>query len=466
MFYRLFICTVLSAFYLAACSLAPDYAQPDLPVPTELTANDNINLDSAGLAAQDLYGAPVKEFFKDERLQALIAISLEHNKDLKLAALSVLEAKSQYRVQKAEQLPEVSVSGSDDYRGGFGKPRTNDYEIAGMAFFELDLFGRISSMNEAALQNYLATEEAARAVRISLVAEVARAYLAERLAYERLQLTGSNLQSWKNSFAFIERRLESGQSSWLDLEQARSMVEFALADLAERERELIRAGNALSLLLGHYGPKAVYDALPEPTKLEDQRLLQLPDGIASGVLLKRPDVLQAEHMLMAENANIGAARAAFFPSISLTGNLGYMSDDLGLLVRDANSFWSLLPQISLPIFSGGRNKANLDIAELRKEMSIARYEKTIQIAFNEVADTLLSRGTFTRQYTAQQRYLQTQRQVLKLALASYASGIVSYLEVLAAERGVFEAEQNLLGIRQAQLNNDITLYAALGGGLN
>ncbi|MDR1242547.1 MAG: efflux transporter outer membrane subunit [Deltaproteobacteria bacterium] len=447
---------MFAAFFSAACSLAPEYTRPELPVPPGIVAGDK-----AARLEPDLYKASVGEFFQDKRLQALITLGLARNRDLKIAALAVLEAKSRYRIQRAESLPEIGAAASGDYRGGFGKTTDNSYEVAGMAAFELDLFGRLKSLNEAALQNYLATEEAAAAARISLVAGIAESYLASCLAEELLQLSKRTRQSRRDSYAFIEARVASGQAGWLDLEQARSMLEFSGASQAEAERELIRANNALALLLGHYDSRD----LPKATPLAEQRLLQLPEGVASGALLARPDVLQAEHALMAANADIGAARAAFFPTISLTGSLGYMSGDLNQLVRDASSFWSFLPGITLPIFSGGRNKAELNMAEIRKESSIAQYEKTIQNAFREVADALLSRATFAEQEKAQERLLRVQRRVLELARDSYINGAVSYLEVLEAEREVFEAERTLLGIRRARLSNDIALYAALGGGL-
>jgi Cu(I)/Ag(I) efflux system outer membrane protein len=316
-------------------------------------------------------------------------------------------------------------------------------------------------MSEAAFQTYLATEEARKAVKIGLVAEVARGYLAERLAAEGLQLARNTLESWRSSYAFIERRVQSGQSSLLDLEQARSMVASASAAVARREREVIQAGNALRLLSGSFAP----EDLPPPVPLAEQRLADLPRGVSSSVLLERPDILEAEHNLRAANADIGAARAAFFPSISLTGNLGYMSEDLSRLVAGASGFWSFLPRISLPLFAGGRNAANLELAEIRRESSVARYEKAVQSAFREVADALRSRKSFAEQLAAQQRYLASQRLVLDLAMNRYINGSVTYLEVLDAQRNVFQIEQDLLGIRRDQLANEIGLYSALGGGL-
>jgi Cu(I)/Ag(I) efflux system outer membrane protein len=266
------------------------------------------------------------------------------------------------------------------------------------------------------------------------------------------------LDSRLKSYAFIESRIQSGQSSLLDLEQARSLVEAAAVIIAERERELLRADNALQLLSGSFEPKSLPAAIP----LLEQALGALPQGVVSASLLQRPDIMEAEHRLRAANADIGAARAAFFPSIALTGELGYMSDDLYNLF--SGGVWSFLPKISLPIFSGWRNQANLEVAEARKQTAIVQYEKAIQSAFREAADALLARGRFERQLAAQTRYLNSQKLVLELALNRYANGAVSYLEALDAQREVFAAEQNLLNVRREQLLNEVGLYIALGGG--
>jgi Cu(I)/Ag(I) efflux system outer membrane protein len=446
----------LFAVLLPACSLAPDYVRPTAPIPSTLTAENAVAPD----AAYRLTGR--RDFFKDPRLRELIALSLEHNRDLRLATLAVAEAKARYGVQNAERLPRLDAMGNAEYvgrldRGGVAK----SYEAPLAAAFELDLFGRLRSMSEAAFQSYMAKEESRKAAVISLVSQVAQSYFSERLAVERLRLARDNAASWRSSHAFIQRRVQSGQSSLLNLEQARSMVEFAAAGVAQREREALQADNALRLLTGSFAQREFSPAVP----LKKQHLSDLPQGVLSSVLLNRPDIMEAEHTLRAANADIGAARAAFFPSISLTGNLGYMSDDLSRLISPGSAFWSFLPAVRLPIFSGGRNTAELELAELRKEGSIVQYEKAVQNAFREVADALQSRSSFARQYQAQERYLASQRQVLALATSQYAGGAVSYLEVLDAQRNVFQAEQDLLEIRYGQLINDVSLYSALGGGL-
>jgi Cu(I)/Ag(I) efflux system outer membrane protein len=449
--------TALLAALLSGCSLAPVYVRPEAPVPPAIQAQGAVTPDAG------YYHSGRREFFKDPRLQELITLSLEHNKDLRLATLAVAEAKALYGIQNAERLPQVNTEGNADYSRRLNRGDSTRYnEAAAVAAFELDLFGRLRSMSESAFQNYLATEEAKKAAVISLVSQVAQSYFAERLAVERLRFARENAASWNTSYAFIQRRVQSGQSSLLNLEQARSMVEFSSAAVAQREREVIQAANALQLLTGSFAQRA----LPAAVSLRKQSLSDLPQGVPSSILLTRPDIMEAEYRLLAANADIGAARAAFFPSISLTGNLGYMSRDLSFLFSPENGLWSFLPRITLPVFSGGRNLTELELAEIRKESSIVQYEKAIQTAFREVADTLQSRASFVRQYAAQERYLASQRQVLALAMSQYAGGAVSYLEVLDAQRNVFEAEQDLLSIRYEQLINDVSLYSALGGGLS
>ncbi|MDR3073540.1 MAG: efflux transporter outer membrane subunit [Deltaproteobacteria bacterium] len=450
----------LPLLLLPACSLAPAYDRPGLPVPPSVASDAAGAYGNAG-GDPAVFGAGWRDFFKDARLQELIALSLEHNRDLKIAALAVAEARALYGVQNADRFPQLDAEGSGGWTGDFRGASSRTYEVAAVPFFDLDLFGRLKNMSESALQSYLGTKEAEKAVRIALVSQVAQAYLTETLAEERRQLAADTLESWRKSFSFIERRVQSGQSSLLDMEQARSMIEAASAAVAEREREAVQAGNALRLLTGSFERRE----LPPVTPLRSLTFAALPQGIASTALLNRPDVMEAEHALLAANADIGAARAAFFPSISLTGNLGYMSADLTALFSGATSVWSFLPTVSLPLFNAGRNAANLELAEVRKESSVARYEKSIQTAFREVADGLMSRASFEKQREAQERYLASQRLVLKLAMGRYANGAISYLEVLDAQRAIFQAEQDLLGIRRDQLANDILLFSALGGGL-
>lgn len=448
---------------LSACSLAPQYSRPDMPVPQALTETEFRDTPGAPSGASfDAQRIGWRDFFKDEQLKELIAASLKNNRDVQLAALAIREARAQYGVQNSERFPQLNAEGANSYSGGFQRSTDKSYEAAvAVPAFELDFFGRLKNMSESSRQKYLATREAEKAVRITLVSQVAQGYLAERLTMERLQLTENNLESWRKSYTFVEGRVRSGQSSLLEMEQARSQMEFASASVAQRQREVTQAMNALHLLLGSFEKQE----LPAATSLAAQSFAGLPGNVSSAVLLDRPDVMEAEHNLLAANADIGAARAAFFPSISLTGSLGYMSEDLKTLFSGATSVWSFLPQLTLPIFTGGKNSANVELANIRKESSIVQYEKTIQSAFREVADALMTRASFADQFEAQKKYLASQRLVLELATKRYISGVVSYLEVLDAQRGVFQAEQDLLDIRREQLVNEINLYSALGGGL-
>ncbi|MDR3175765.1 MAG: efflux transporter outer membrane subunit, partial [Desulfovibrio sp.] len=454
---------LLTAFF-PACSLAPAYTRPEAPVPDRISAGTGGETENAPQGDQKNAAIAARlgwsEFFRDARLRELIALSLRHNRDARLAVLAVEEARARYAIRRAERFPRLEAAGTGEYSGQVEGRHAEVLEVGLMPSFELDFFGRVKNMSEAALQSYLATVEAEKTVRISLIAQVAESYLNERLAVEQLQLARDNLASWRKSYAFVEKRVQSGQSSLLDLEQARSMVEFASAAVAERERQVIQAGNALRLLIGSF---AAHE-LPVPVPLRGQALAALPSDMPSAVLLERPDVQEAEHALLEANADIGAARAAFFPSINLTGNLGYMSEELNRLIAGPNAAWFFLPRVTLPIFSGGSLMAGLDLAEVRRESSVARYEKAVQTAFTEAADALRSRASYSRQYKAQERYLASQRTVLNLAMNRYVNGAVSYLEVLDAQRGLYQAEQDLLGIRRDQLLNEIRLYKALGGG--
>jgi Cu(I)/Ag(I) efflux system outer membrane protein len=473
------LCLALFWPILTGCSLAPDYIRPDPPIPESLGDPDPAGLDIPKLGWRD--------FFKDEYLKELIGLALENNRDLALASRKILETRARYGLDQADRFPGLNAESSAAYSnqpaggstGGTGSgmggmaannSQSSSDSMKGDRFeaairipaWELDLFGRLKNMSEAAWQTYLSAREGERAVRISLIAQVAEAYLTERLARERLELTEDNFKSWRDSASFIEERISSGQSSLLELEQARGMVEFARVALAQHRTEIKRAENALNLILGNFAarPPARGESLTR------QKMAELPAGLSSRALLARPDVLEAEHNLRASNANIGAARAAFFPNLSLTGSLGYMSEDLDRLFTGSASAWNFMPKLNLPLFSGGRNQANLDLAEIRKETAVIQYEKIIQSAFREVADTLMTRPSLADQFSAQKKYLAAQRRVLDLAVNRYTNGVVSYLEVLDAQRGVFQAELDLLNIRREQLVNDINLYRALGGGIN
>jgi multidrug efflux system outer membrane protein len=453
--------SLLAAGVLSACSLAPTYERPAAPVasvyPTEAGAGD-----------ASVIGW--REFFPDQRLQALIATALANNRDLRIAALRIEEARAQYNIQSADLLPTVNAtaSGSRARTPGSlsltGRPVvSSNYQVGlSVTAFELDFFGRVRSLNDAALAQYLATEEAGRAARISLVAEVAKAYLAERAFAEQYELARKTFESRETAYKLSKQRFDVGASSALDLRQNEILVQSARASLATLTRQRAQAGNALTLLVGT--PSA---NLPPEQDLSAQNIVtDIPAGLPSDLLTRRPDIRAAEQRLKAANANIGAARAAFFPRISLTAGIGTASNALSGLFDAGSGTWSFAPQLLLPLFDAGRNRANLSLAEVRNNIAIADYEKTIQTGFREVADTLAARATLEEQIDAQRRVQEASADRLKLADQRYKNGVASSLDVLDAERELFSAQQALVQARLLKLTNAIDLYRALGGGIN
>ncbi|MDR1395333.1 MAG: efflux transporter outer membrane subunit [Deltaproteobacteria bacterium] len=437
---------------LMACSLAPQYSRPQSPVPPDFGQE----------ASSELALPAWQDFFREPRLRALIETSLAENRDLRLAVLNIEAARASMGLARADRLPSLEAMGEKNISGGPERATVRSYELGLTSMWDLDFFGRLRNLSEAAREQYLAAAQGARAARLSLVAQAAEAYLETRLAEEELALTRRTLANWRSSQAFMEERIISGQGTLLDLEQARSQSALAETVLADNEASLKRAENALRLLIGRQDTLT----LPPPWTLVRWEPAELPANVRSEVLLRRPDILEAEHRLKAAQADIGAARAAFFPSLSLTGTFGWMSGELNTLVSPAAAGWSFVPRLTLPIFAGGRNRANLELAEVRSSQAVAAYEKAIQTAFREAADALGVRPLLARQYQGQRQYLAIRRRVLELAQNRYQSGTVSYLEVLEAQREVFEAERNLLAVRRSQLLNEIRLYLALGGGLD
>jgi Cu(I)/Ag(I) efflux system outer membrane protein len=378
-----------------------------------------------------------------------------------MAALNVLAARAEYGVAKADRYPNLELSVQTSLQGGPERSTSRSHEVGLMAGFEMDFWGRLKNMSQAAYQRYLGVTEATRAARLALIAEVAEAYLETRMTVESLELTERTLASWRSSLAFIEQRLISGQSALLELEQARGQVAKAEVTLASAQTSLTRAEKKLKLLTGNLGEPV----LPPALSLANWPDPHLPDNVNSEYLLKRPDILAAERELVASHADIGVARAAFFPSLTLTGQFGYMSGQLNSLLSKTNAGWGFSPNLTLPLFTGGRNRRNLDLAKIRREQSVVNYEKAIQTAFQEVAEALDARPKLAQERQAQSRLLQTQKRVLELAANRYQNGALSYLEVLEAQREVFEAQMATLDIRRSQILNDIKLYLALGGGL-
>jgi len=448
---------------LSGCSLIPDYLRPDLPVAAQWPG------EATGAAGQRKATATDwQAFFPDPRLQQLIVAALEHNRDLKIAAARLQEARALYGISRADRLPNLDLTASGSSAktpadlSPSGKETIGRRYDAGLALlsFELDLWGRIRSLNAAALANYLASEEAARALRLSLVAEVANAYLILLELDERSALARETVRTRAEMRGMIDRRREVGLASDLDYLQAESIYQQARSDLASLERQRSAASNAMILLVGKLPAE-----LPAGCALDAQAIASdLAPGLPAETLLERPDALAAEQRLIAANANIGAARAAFLPRISLLGAAGSASRALSGLFAGDSDAWAFQPVLRLPLFDFGRASANLDLAEARKVVAVAEYEKTIQQAFREIADLLAARTSLAAQLQAQQEVERNQSQRLNLARARYEAGISSYLEVLDAERDAFNARQGVLQLQRAVLVAAAQLYKALGGG--
>ena len=456
-----------AAAMIAGCSLTPELVRPAAPVAPEFPPHAAA---APGLTpARAAVDIGWRDFFPDARLQALIASALENNRDLRTAALRIEEARAQYNVQSADLLPNVNagVSGSRSRTPGgvsaTGRPLiANVYQVGlNLAAFELDFFGRVRSLNEAALAAYLATEEAQRAAQISLVAETAKAYLSELGAGEQLVLARRTLEGREQGYKLAKQRFDVGASSALDLRLNETLVQSARVSVLQLLRQQAQARNALTLLVG----RPLVD-LPEGADLSSQNVVTaIPAGLPSDLLTNRPDIRAAESRLVAANANIGAARAAFFPRISLTAGLGTASTALSGLFDAGSMSWSFTPQLLLPIFDAGRNRGNLDLAVVRRDLAVTDYERTIQSAFREAADALVARGTLEEQVEAQRLVREAQADRLNLADQRFRAGVASSLDVLDAQRELFTAEQSLVQTRLLRLTNAVDVYRTLGGGL-
>jgi len=449
---------------LAGCSLAPIYERPSLPTAAVYPAAFAEQVQVSPSALQMGW----REFFTDAGLQKLIAQALESNRDLRIAVQRVQEARGIYGIQRADLLPSISVGAAGSRsRVPFdlsptGNSVTSDqYQVAlNLSLWELDFWGRVRNLTKAGFESYLATEEARRAVVISLIAQVANTYLLERELDERIVIGEQTLTTREESHRIALRRYEVGYSSKLDATQAETLLNQARSELAALKRLRDQNLNALTLLVG----ASIIFEFQALSMIEPGFVREISAGLPSDLLMNRPDILAAEHRLKAANANIGAARAAFFPRIMLTGDLGTASLALGGLFGAGSLIWNFAPSITLPIFDGGRNWANLNVSKARRNLAVADYERTIQRAFREVADALAGRRWLAEQVTAQQATLVAQTERSRLAGLRYQNGAAPYLEVLDAERDRFTAEQALVQVRRALLASHVDLYAALGGG--
>jgi len=456
------------ALALGGCSLAPRYERPLAPIPASFPMADAIMpAQDADAAAADLGW---REFFRDPRLTALIRLALENNRDLRIAVERVEEARAQFGIAQSDQFPAFGVGATgqltrnppDLRAGGSGSPSVSRVYQAGlgMTAFELDFFGRVRNLSDAAYQQYLGTQEGRRTAQINLVAQVAQAYFNLRLAEQMADLMQRTLTARQKTYDLIRQQFEAGVASDLDLQQALGQLESVRADQAATTRTHAQAQNALQLLLGASLP----EDLPAQAAFDrDQLVRHIPVGLPSALLARRPDILSAEHALIAANANIGAARAAFFPNISITGLLGFASPQLGGLLGSGNRFWQFSPQLQTPIFSGGVS-GNLDLAQARQHIAVSQYEQAIQTAFREVADALAGESTYAQQLDALNDLQRSSSETLRLAKLRYETGIDSFLQVQTAEVNLYAVQQSLLTVGMNALLNRVSLYKALGGG--
>src|SRR6266702_217186 len=458
----------------SGCTLAPTYHRPDAPVSTSFPKGGVYETQpAAGDAARSAQGRAAtdigwNEFFADPRLKRIIQLALHDNRDLRVSVLQVEEARAQYRIERANLMPTVSVTGTGTRTrtpadlSTVGRATVgSEYEAAAGASWELDFFGKVRSLSEQALQTYLSTAQARKAAEIALVSSVADQYLTMIAYDEMLKVTKGTLDVATNSYKLTKLQYDTGTGSELDLREAAGTMQQAQANYESQQRLRAEGENALVLLVGAPLPAALPQGLP----LASQQLLaDVPAGLPSDLLTRRPDIMEAEATLIGANANIGAARAAFFPSISLTGDFGTASASLGTLFKPGQLAWSFGPTISVPIFKGGENRANLDLAKLEKNVAVAQYEKAIQTAFREVSDGPAARGTYDRQIKALQENVESQQRRYDLSDLRYRDGVDSYLNVLTAQNDLYSAQQSLITASLNRLTNLVDLYQYLGGG--
>lgn len=458
--------TFVAAAVLAGCSFIPTYERPVAPVADAYpTIGSNVGTQTAALPMA------WTSFVGDAHLRELIGLALANNRDLRVATLNIEQVRAQYQIRRADQYPSLGLAASGN-RQPDGNGGISSTYSAGLALssWEIDFFGRIASLKEAALAQYLASEEAQRAAQTSLVAAVSSTWLSLQSSDELLALTQRTLATREDSLRLTKLRFDNGATSALDLRQAESLTAGARASFAQQQRQRALDLNALTLLVGQPIPARLLEpsqpaaAAGEGGAAMQTLLSDVPAGLPSDLLERRADIRQAEQQLIAANANIGAARAAFFPRISLTASAGTASSELSGLFKDGSWGFTLAPQALLPIFDAGRNRASLDSAKVGRDIAVAQYEKAIQTAFREVADALAGQATLGEQLRAQQVQATAEAERFRLAELRYRNGVASFLDVLDAQRSLFGTEQALLQTRLAQQQNQVALYRALGGG--
>jgi len=478
--------SVAAILMMTACSMAPVYQRPELAVPAQLPADEGTG---AGASAQGdgqaVAALPWATYFPDTRLQGLIRQALVNNRDLRVAVLNIDQLRAAYQIQNADRFPTLNAGISGARQPSTLPPYELTTSVTGgvtVTAFELDLFGRVKSLSEVAAAQVLASEEARKATHISLVAAVANAYYALWADRWQLALAEQTLQTRQDSFKLLQLKFDNGVLNELDLRSGQSLVEAARVAKAQAQRQWAQDLSALNLLLGSTATADLLPPLPMVNMAGASNgqtgqsaadavqaslwpgLSELPVGLSSDVLLQRPDIAQAEQQLIGANANIGAARAARFPRISLTGSLGVVSDSLSGLFDDGRNAWSFAPSVSVPIFDAGRGAAGVDAAFVKRDIAVAQYDKAIQTAFKEVADALVARRTFADQAEAQLAQAQAEAARMRLSTLRYETGVASQLDLLDAQRALFAAQQALISAQLSRQQAHISVYKALGGG--
>ena len=451
------------ALVLAGCvNLAPKYERPAAPVAGAFPTVEGTVSSGNAVASEAPAAIAWQRFFTDPRLQQLISLALANNRDLRVSILNIEAARAQYQIQHANQFPAINA-GISGQRQTTGKdqPISSIYQAGlSVSAFELDFFSRVKNLSDAALAQFLATEEARKTAQISLIAQVANTYLTYLADEELLALVQQTLKTREESLRLTNLRFENGVSSKLDLQQAVSLVETARTTLAQAQRQRAQDLNLLTLLIGQPIP----DALPAGATLATTNLPDLPAGLPSDLLAVRPDIRAAEQQLVAANANIGAARANYFPRITLTGSAGSASKELSGLFKSGTFGWTFAPQAILPLFDFGRTRAGVEGARAQRDIAVAQYEKSIQTAFREVADALAGQATYSEQLRAQQAVAAAETDRFNLSDLRYRNGTASYLDLLDAQRSLFTAQQQAIQANLLRLQNQVTLYRVLGGG--
>ncbi len=457
---------VFMAVLLAGCSLSPDYTRPDAPVPSTYPGQNNANQATVADLGWE-------QFFREPRLKALIGLALENNRDMRIAVKRVDEARAQYGITRSDQFPQIGATAQETAQrmppnlrmAGPDSPSVSRSFTAGIGItdFELDFFGKQRNLSEAAFQAYLATVEGRKTAQINLIGQLATAYYNLRAAQQQRDLVAKTLKSRQSTYDLVQTRFRGGVASALDVNQAKNLLDSARASSAELDRSEQLARNALQLIIGAPIPAGLPAASPFAG---DVLMAKIPAGLPSDLLVRRPDIIAAEHELLAANANIGAARAAFFPSISLTGLIGSASLGLGTLFSGGQGSWSFNPVITMPIFTAGRLRNNLELSEVRKDIAVAQYEKSIQTAFKEVADSLAGEATYGAQLQALRDQQKSAYESLNLSDLRYRNGIDSFLQVQTAQINLFTVQQSFVQVGLESLLNKVELYKALGGGWN